>query len=155
MNKLINISQVSKLLNLVDAKTGKPQNHIIRYWEKEFKQIDPKIINKRRYYSKKNLELLMLIKYLLKDRGMTIKGAKIYNVATNKKHTVAEIIHNISSQIKDDCEVSYEGNTPGDMFGIFGDYSKINNDLGWSPKVNFQKGLNQMILNMEHISTVD
>ena len=77
MNKLINISQVSKLLNLVDAKTGKPQNHIIRYWEKEFKQIDPKIINKRRYYSKKNLELLMLIKYLLKDRGMTIKGAKI------------------------------------------------------------------------------
>ena len=85
----------------------------------------------------------------------TIKGAKIYNVATNKKHTVAEIIHNISSQIKDDCEVSYEGNTPGDMFGIFGDYSKINNDLGWSPKVNFQKGLNQMILNMEHISTVD
>ena len=78
----------------------------------------------------------------------TIKGAKIYNVATNKKHTVAEIIHNISSQIKDDCEVSYEGNTPGD-------YSKINNDLGWSPKVNFQRGLNQMILNMEHISTVD
>ena len=77
MNRLINISQVSKLLNLVDAKTGKPQNHIIRYWEKEFKQIDPKIINKRRYYSKKNLELLMLIKYLLKDRGMTIKGAKI------------------------------------------------------------------------------
>jgi len=73
----MNISQVSKLLNLVDAKTGKPNNHIIRFWEKEFKQINPKIINKRRYYSKKNLELLMLIKYLLKVRGMTIKGAKI------------------------------------------------------------------------------
>lgn len=85
----------------------------------------------------------------------TIQGANVYNVATNKKHTVEEITHNIRSQIIGGCSVSYEGSTPGDMFGIFGDYSKINADLGWSPKVNFQKGLNQMVLKMVQRSSVD
>ena len=51
MNKLINISELSKILNLIDPKTKKPLNHILRYWEKEFKEIKPKKINNRRYYS--------------------------------------------------------------------------------------------------------
>ena len=76
MNKLITISELSKHLNLVSIKNGKPLNYILRYWEKEFKQIKPKIINKRRYYSFKQVEIIKFIKFLLKDKGMTIIGVK-------------------------------------------------------------------------------
>ena len=85
MNKLLNISELSKILNLVDPKTKKPLNHILRYWEKEFKQIKPKKINNRRYYSSKQVETIKMIKFLLKNKGMTISGVKnILNLNTNK-----------------------------------------------------------------------
>ena len=42
MNKLINISEVSKILNLIDPKQKNLLNHILRYWEKEFKEIKTK-----------------------------------------------------------------------------------------------------------------
>ena len=76
MEKLLNISQLSKLLNLVNSKNKKPSNYILRYWEREFKQIKPIILKNRRYYSKKQIEIIKLIKFLLKDKGMTINGVK-------------------------------------------------------------------------------
>tara|TARA_B100000963_G_C22142026_1_gene457924 strand:+ start:95 stop:475 length:381 start_codon:yes stop_codon:yes gene_type:complete len=78
MNKFLSISEVSKILNLIDPKSKKPSNHILRYWENIFKEIKPKKINNRRYYSQKQLEILKMIKFLLKDKGMTISGAKNY-----------------------------------------------------------------------------
>ncbi len=82
MNKLINISELSKTLNLIDPLTKKPLNHIIRYWEKEFKLIKPKKINNRRYYSSEQVETIKMIKFLLKNKGMTILGVK--NLLINK-----------------------------------------------------------------------
>ena len=76
MSKLVNISELSIMLNLIDPETKKPLNHILRYWEKEFKEIKPKMINKRRYYSPKQVEIIKMIKFLLKNKGMTIDGAK-------------------------------------------------------------------------------
>ena len=76
MTKLFNISEVSKIINLYDPLKKKPLNHVIRYWEKEFKQIKSKKINKRRYYSIKQVEIIKMIKFLLKNKGMTIKGVK-------------------------------------------------------------------------------
>ena len=76
MSKLINISQLANLLNLVNSKTKKPSNYILRYWEKEFKQIKPVILKNRRYYSEKQINIIKLIKFLLKDKGMTINGVK-------------------------------------------------------------------------------
>ena len=76
MNKLLTISELSKTLNLTDQKSKKPQNYILRYWEKEFKQIKPKKINNRRYYTPEQVEILKLIKFLLKNKGMTISGVK-------------------------------------------------------------------------------
>ena len=85
MNKLYNISEVSKILNLVDLSTKKPQNHILRYWEKEFKEIKPKKINNRRYYTSTQVEIIKMIKFLLKNKGMTINGAKnLINLKINK-----------------------------------------------------------------------
>ena len=76
MNKLISISELSKMLNLVDPKTKKPLNHILRYWEKEFSSIRPKKINNRRYYSAKQVEIIKRVKFLLRNKGMTILGVK-------------------------------------------------------------------------------
>ena len=85
MSKLITISELSKLLNLIDKKNGKPKNYILRYWEKEFKQIKPKIINRRRYYSIQQIELIKLVHFLLKNKGMTINGVKkVLNTDINK-----------------------------------------------------------------------
>ncbi len=85
MSKYLNITEVSKLLNLIDPLTKKPLNYIIRYWEKEFKIIRPKKINSRRYYSPKQIEIIKMIKFLLKNKGMTITGAKkIMDININK-----------------------------------------------------------------------
>ena len=75
MVKLMNISDLSKTLNLVN-KRNKPSNYILRYWEKEFKQIKPTILKRRRYYSEKQVNIIKLIKFLLKDKELTIKGVK-------------------------------------------------------------------------------
>jgi DNA-binding transcriptional MerR regulator len=85
MNKLINISELSKILNLIDSNSKKPLNHVLRYWEKEFKQIRPKKINNRRYYSLEQVEIVKMIKFLLKNKGMTILGVKsILDLNINK-----------------------------------------------------------------------
>ena len=71
------IGEVTKILNLKTKKGQSFSTHTIRFWEKEFKQIKPKILNgNRRYYDKKNIDLLKKIKFLLKEQGMTINGVK-------------------------------------------------------------------------------
>ena len=71
------IGEVTKELGLVNRKTGSLNTHTLRYWESKFKQIKPSIrAGKRRYYSPKDLEVIKLIKFLLKDKGLTINGAK-------------------------------------------------------------------------------
>ena len=73
------IGEVTKMINLIDKKTGKLLTHTLRYWEKEFKQVKPSIFSgKRRYYDDKTIDILKKIQYLLKDKGMTINGVKKY-----------------------------------------------------------------------------
>ena len=76
-NAYKSIGEVAEILQLKSKRGNSLQTHTIRYWEKEFKQIRPKILNgNRRYYDKKNIELLKKVKFLLKHQGMTIKGVK-------------------------------------------------------------------------------
>jgi DNA-binding transcriptional MerR regulator len=97
MSKLINISEVSKILNLIDPKTKKPANHILRYWEKEFKLINPKKVNNRRYYSSKQVEIIKMIKFLLKTKGMTISGVK--KLLNSKKNNLdVHYVHSLQAQ---------------------------------------------------------
>ena len=71
------IGEVAKILNLINKKNGSLNTHTLRFWEKEFKNINPKIFaGRRRYYDKSTIELLKKIKFLLKNQGMTIKGVK-------------------------------------------------------------------------------
>ena len=87
------IGEVAKILDLKVNKKGSLPTHIIRFWETQFKQIKPKILNSnRRYYDEKNIDLLKKIKYLLKDQGMTINGVKkiIDNEDTLKLDEIAD-----------------------------------------------------------------
>ena len=80
------ISEVAKILNLVNKKNGKLSTHTIRFWEKQFKQIRPYVFSgKRRYYDNKSILILKKIKFLLKNKGMTIKGVKIELQNTNSE----------------------------------------------------------------------
>ena len=108
------IGEVAKILNLVNKKKGTLSTHTIRFWEKEFKQIKPKILNgNRRYYNNDTIEVLKKIKYLLKDQGMTITGVKkvlnsdkslkldeLRNNSINADYSIRNKLKNISNIIK-------------------------------------------------------
>ena len=71
------IGEVARELGLINKKNGQLQTHTLRFWEKEFKQIKPSIkAGKRRYYSKKDFEIIKFVKFMLKEKGFTINGVK-------------------------------------------------------------------------------
>ena len=90
----LDISELSVKLELINKKTGKPANYILRFWEKEFSGIKPTLLKgNRRYYDKKQVDKISYIKYLLKDKGLTIKGAK--QILRRKKNIDGTIRNNI------------------------------------------------------------
>ena len=96
MSKLISIGELSKKLGLTKSNKNKSSNYILRYWEKEFKEIKPIFINKRRYYSPEQIRVVKFIKTLLKDNGMTLKGVKKI-LSSNKKLDYNEL-HGLSAE---------------------------------------------------------
>tara|TARA_Y100000741_G_scaffold88697_1_gene65573 strand:+ start:392 stop:781 length:390 start_codon:yes stop_codon:yes gene_type:complete len=112
------IGEVAQDLNLINPKTGKLNTHTIRFWEKEFKEIKPKIFaGKRRYYDQKTIKIIKKIRYLLKEKGLTINGVKKFlinersfnldetsnrtiNTSKNKLKTKLEKISNLVKEIK-------------------------------------------------------
>ena len=108
------IGEVAKILDLVNEKKGTLNTHTIRFWEKKFKQIKPNILNgNRRYYNNDTIEVLKKVKYLLKDQGMTINGAKKFlnsdkslkldelpNNSINTNYNIINKVKKISDLIK-------------------------------------------------------
>ena len=112
------IGEVARDLNLINPKNGKLNTHTIRFWEKEFKQIKPKIFSgKRRYYDQKSIKLLKMIRFLLKEKGFTINGVKKFlinkssfdldetfnsSINTSKKDLKSKLekISNLAKEIK-------------------------------------------------------
>tara|TARA_E500000305_G_C3919260_1_gene187274 strand:- start:149 stop:619 length:471 start_codon:yes stop_codon:yes gene_type:complete len=63
------ISEAAKELGL--------QQHVLRFWESKFPQIQPmKRAGGRRYYRPEDIEFLASIRTLLHDQGFTIKGVQ-------------------------------------------------------------------------------
>jgi DNA-binding transcriptional MerR regulator len=78
------IGEVVKILDIKSKNSNTLAPHTIRFWEKEFKQIKPKILNgNRRYYDQKNIEILKKVQFLLREQGMTINGVK--KILANKE----------------------------------------------------------------------
>ena len=102
------IGEVAKDLKLINPKTGKINTHTIRYWEKEFKQIKPKIFaGKRRYYDQKSIETLKKIRFLLKEKGFTINGVKkflinerSFNLDESSNNSINTSKNNLKSKLK-------------------------------------------------------
>ena len=106
------IGEVAKILNLVNKKSGKLSTYTIRFWEKEFHEIKPRILaGNRRYYDDRSIEMLKKIQFLLKNKGMTIKGVKKqlqfnnsyldeFNNKSINKQKIKKRIKNISNIIK-------------------------------------------------------
>ena len=89
------IGEVVRIIGLKSKKGQSLPTHTIRYWEKEFKQIQPKILNgNRRYYDKKNIDLIKKVHFLLKEQGMTINGVK--KILNNKDSLKLDEIQNNS-----------------------------------------------------------
>jgi len=109
------IGEVAKELGLVDKNNGTLQTHTIRYWETQFKQLKPSIrAGKRRYYSENNLKMIKYIKFLLKDKGLTINGVK-------------KLLHNSETEYLDD-DVNIGINTSNNNTNIIKDkVKKISN----------------------------
>ena len=108
------IGEVAEILNLFNPKTGNLSTHTLRFWEKEFRQIKPKIFaGNRRYYNVNTIKILKKIKFLLKDKGMTIKGVKkvlisneskldeINNTTINTKNILKSKLSKISKIVKE------------------------------------------------------
>ena len=91
------IGEVAKILKLQANKNCILPTHIIRFWETQFKQIKPIILNSnRRYYDQKTIDILKKIKFLLKDQGMTINGVRkiLDNSNNNDTLNLDEISNN-------------------------------------------------------------
>ena len=114
------IGEVAKELDLVNKETGQLQTHTIRYWETQFKQNKPIIrAGKRRYYSIDDLKVIKNIKFLLKEKGLTINGVKkllkdkktesiddyknlsVYNPRYKTTNMIKDKIKNISKIVKE------------------------------------------------------
>ncbi len=64
-----------KIGEVADLVGVKP--HVLRYWESEFVALRPmKTRGSHRVYSRRDVELAMLIRRLLHDEGFTIPGAR-------------------------------------------------------------------------------
>ena len=111
-NKYKTIGEVAKILNLYNKRNGSLSTHTLRFWEKKFKQIKPKIFyGNRRYYDENSINILKRIKYLLKVKGMTLNGVKkvlnsdnsdvdeLYNTSIKQKNIIKSKIKNIKKII--------------------------------------------------------
>ena len=117
------IGEVAEILDLVNKKKGTLNTHTIRFWEKEFKQIKPKILSgNRRYYNHDTIQILRKVKYLLKDQGMTINGVKkllnsnkslkldeLSNNPINADNKIRNKLKKISNLIKQIKNLKYNG----------------------------------------------
>ena len=80
------ISEVSKITNI--------EQYVLRYWETEFEQLKPqKNRAGNRIYTNKDIQLILHIKTLLRERKYTIEGAKkiLENYAPEKVLQSSEV----------------------------------------------------------------
>ena len=69
LKKYYSIGEVSGMLDIPEST--------LRYWEKEFKEISPKKSkNGKRQYTTADIEQIKLVNHLVKEKALTIKGAK-------------------------------------------------------------------------------
>ena len=83
------IGEVAALLNEAPS--------LIRFWEKEFSVLKPYKTDKgTRKYTQKDIELLKLIHYLVKQKGYTLQGAADYIKQQSDLETTARLVDSLT-----------------------------------------------------------
>ena len=91
--KYYSIGEVAEFLNV--------NTSLIRFWEKEFKQISPKKKKSGiRKFTKPDVVTLQVIYSLLKEKKMTIDGAKRHLEKSQNKDKVLILIRNKLEKVK-------------------------------------------------------
>ena len=87
------------------------------------------------------------------------KRGEVYNVGGENEQTNLSVIEQVIETVAEICksdpnryrsQIAYVSDRPGHDFRYAMDISKIKNELGWQPKMEFQKGLKQSIERMIH-----
>lgn len=129
---------ISEVSELVDE-----EQHILRYWEKEFSQLKPKKNRGgNRAYSRKDIELIRLVKKLMRNEKLSLKAAKDFlakmdlskleegvvistakpiqaasvknEIRTNEKSKPTETISKAKEYVKQEATAIAEKETSGD-----------------------------------------
>lgn len=85
------ISEVARMFDVNES--------LLRFWEKEFPQLNPKKAGRGvRQYRKEDIDTVKLIYHLVKERGMTLPGAR-QRMKDNKEATLRnfEIVERLKS----------------------------------------------------------
>ena len=86
------IGEVSKAFNV--------NTSLIRYWEKEFDELNPKKNSKgTRRYSSIDIEKLQIIHHLVKEKGYTFDGAKDQLKILNKNFEIIKKLEKIKANL--------------------------------------------------------
>jgi len=84
------ISEVAQMFNVTEP--------LLRYWEKEFKNIHPKKANRNiRQYTKDDIEEVRAVYHLVKEKGMTLVGAR--RILKNSKDGTSKVSE-VSDRLK-------------------------------------------------------
>ena len=88
------IGEVSKICGL--------PSHVLRFWETEFKKINPRrTASGQRMYTQKNIQMILEIKHLLHEKKFTIAGARKYLNAKTETEApgIRQFLENLKTEL--------------------------------------------------------
>jgi UDP-glucose 4-epimerase len=69
----------------------------------------------------------------------------VYNICSGAQTNVNELLQRIQDNLGRQINILFQEGTPGDQFGIYGSYEKINLDFSWRPSTYLAEGLRKMV----------
>lgn len=78
-------------------------------------------------------------------QALTTAAHLCFNVCSGQKIRVGELVDAIVQNMDSPISTHYEGSTPGDQFGIYGDGELAHTQIQWKAKIEFQAGIQTMI----------
>lgn len=76
------------------------ESHVLRYWETEIPQLSPtKSRGGQRLYRPEDIELILRIKDLVHDRGLTIAGARRHVASAKRSHEMVDILDEVRTEV--------------------------------------------------------
>ena len=73
----------------------------LRYWESEFRQISPKKgANNVRQYTKEDIRIVKMVYHLVKERGLTLAGARQYLKSSGTSQQTAQVNSEVVERLK-------------------------------------------------------